>query len=133
MRMPAEGEKARRTVAFVGNCQADALTDVYRDRIAPLLGDRAIYVSGLPGQSAEHVARIVAQLQQADVVVEQKFDAGDPLPAEFPGRPRLRRIRFPHLSGRFYWPYGGVAHVGGKKEGEPGAGTPYVAEIGDSF
>lgn len=131
--MTTEPPKARRTVAFVGNCQANSLAKIYRRRIAPLLGDQVIHVAALPEQSSDDLSQALAQLAQADVIAEQKFDTPDPIPAEFFDRPGIRRIRFPNLSGRLYWPYSGAAHPNTPRGQENGTTIPYPKGLGDAF
>ncbi len=131
--MAADPAQPRRTIAFAGNCQAESLWQVYRRRVAPLLGEAAIYVQIAPGTPAQDIPARLRQLQQADVIVDQKFDAPNPIPPELFERAGVRRVRFPYLSGRLYWPYGGVNHASAGKQGLPGGGSPYTNELGDAF
>jgi Flp pilus assembly protein TadD len=71
-------------------------------------------------------------VRNADIVVQQKFDAPDIIPEEAFAGSTPRRVRFPYLSGRLYWPYSGVAHI--RAESAPANPPfPYVAELGDSL
>ena len=106
-----EQHAPRRVVAFVGNCQAFSLMELYRRHIAPALGEEAIHVQITPGLSAQDIGAQREHLLRADVIVEQKFDAADLIPADILARPGLRRHRFPYLSGRLYWPYRAAANT----------------------
>jgi len=125
----ANDTRYRRTVAFVGNCQAQTLANVYRRRIAPLLGDQAIHIEATPGVPVASLE----QLAQADVVVDQKFDAPDPIPEDLILRPGSPRRRFPYVSGRSHWPFSGAAHVNAPQGLPRGTPNPYPAEMGDSL
>ncbi len=120
-------------MAFVGNCQAESLAGVYRRRIAPLLGEEAIHVPFTPSESGGNVGPLLERLRTADIIVEQKFDTPYEFPADLFARPGVRRVRFPYLGGRFYWPYTGVAHARAQAHPLRPRSLPYHDEIGDSF
>ena len=121
----------RRTIAFVGSCQAEALHSIYRQHIAPLLEEDALVVGLDPWTAEEAVPARLARLGAADVVVEQGFDSPGRIPDEAL-RSGVRRIRFPYVGGLFLWPYATQDHVRNAPHPLllPG---PYPAELGDAF
>jgi len=124
---------AGRLIAFVGNCQAEALAGVYRRRIAPFFGDAVVNFEAPPGHEIAGGLPPEHPLHRADIIVDQKFDGPDPLPPELFARPTLRRVRFPHLAGRFYWPFGGVRHALAPDSAVRQIKQPYPEEMGDAI
>ena len=105
-----------RTVAFVGNCQAFLLSQIYAREIAPGYGQSVVY--GL-------VEADLDNLLAADVIVEQILEAEPELYRRLP--PGIPRVLFPTVGGRFLYPFGGQAHPKNPLHG------PFDQERGDSF
>ncbi len=122
----------RRTIAFVGGCQALMLAGQYRRRVALFLDEDVVHIN-IPFQKPEADLRdALKQLERVDLVVDQKFDFPDAIPAEFFQGRKLRRVRFPYVGGRLYWPHTGAAHP--RFAESDGRGSfPYVAEFGDTL
>lgn len=112
-----------RRIVFYGNCQARALADLYRARIAPTLDQQ------VDGTGHDRPDR--ALLVRADAVVEQVF-SGHPLIDPGILKPGVRHIRFPLMMAQFLWPYSGQPHVRNQSHPYLSAG-PYPEEMGDSF
>jgi hypothetical protein len=92
-----------RKILFYGNCQVHYIGRVYGELIAPLNGDHVICsdINGTDFTVRRHCERFL----EADILVDQVFDAPDPIPPELldPGKPRLR---VPNIRGDFLWPFG---------------------------
>lgn len=120
------GVDARRIV-FVGNCQTQALSELYR-RFAPDAAEQElVYVPSHEDLSPAHFTA----LEQADIMVEQRLDLQ---PAIEPTRIAMsaRHMRVPLLSGMFLFPYAGTPHPRNETPWFMPSG-PYDAEMGDGF
>jgi len=112
-----------KTVLFYGNCQAQALGDLYRNQIARRR-DENVSLVFLGGELKGQVAR-------ADVVVEQVFDSHEPIVAA-DLKAGAKWFRFPMVLGTFIWPFASQAHV--QNESYPFLTSgPYPAELGDNY
>ena len=112
-----------KTVLFYGNCQAQALGDLYRNQIAPRR-DEIVSLVFLGGELKGQVAR-------ADVVIEQVFDSHEPIVAA-DLKAGAKWFRFPMVLGTFLWPFASQAHV--QNESYPFLTSgPYPAELGDNY
>jgi len=109
------------------------LSALYRQRIAPLLKEQVVYFIAPLKDPEQELPRLLSVLETADVVVDQKFDSPDAVPEGFFDGRSARRVRFPYLSGRFYWPYTGAVHARMPAPEEDGILFPYVSEIGDAL
>lgn len=117
--------KHKRKIVFLGNCQAQSLATVYRDRLAFQNGDQVTYVDiqnvrTSPTEGAQ-------ALKEADTVVVQLFDFPTKISAD-DLRPECRKIKFPSVVAGFYWPFASQHHIHTPKDDpEP----PYPAQLGD--
>ncbi len=110
------------SIAFVGNCQAGVLAQVFRsiapDRAAPL-----VVQSFLPVSNETRTA-----IREADIVVWQKTNTLSPM-----GEPDTngRLVEFPWVAATFLWPNYGPTHI--NYRADPPF-TPYWgSEVGDRF
>ncbi len=120
------GMDARRIV-FVGNCQTQALFELYR-RFAPDAADQAlVFVPSHEDLSADNFAA----LERADILVEQRLDMQ---PALQPARiaTSAQHFRVPLLSGMFLFPYAGTPHPRNETPWFMASG-PFDAEMSDGF
>ncbi len=124
---PRRAPPRRRRIVLVGNCQFNVMARLYDRYVAGETGDvlRVIpsYEELTPERSAE--------IQQADLVVEQVFDPGPR--ADIAGiASATSRILVPMVSGAFLWPFSGQAHP--KNTPCPFFEIgPYPGEAGDSY
>lgn len=90
-----------RRVVFVGNCQVEALGQLYR-QFDGRAGERVDYVPGYEDLTPERVA----SLEAADLIVEQRMDVTPR--AEPDGvRAGAERRFVPLLGGGSLWPFAG--------------------------
>ncbi len=105
MLQAAKIETRKRTILFLGNCQAASLAELYADHIAPGNGDAVGFVASTSPISEADLAKILA----ADVIVEQVFDFKQYIAASDLDL-SAHVIRFPTVSCAFLWPFtGGTA------------------------
>ena len=125
-RRPAPARTPRRVV-LVGNCQMQAMTQLYKRFVAPRTGDQLTYIQSYQELSAESRTAI----EQADLFVEQLFDLKQE--ADFAGiSTSAERLFIPMVTGGFLWPFAGQAHP--KNAGVPFLpGGPYGGEASDSY
>ena len=131
MRSPASAVK-QRTVAFVGNCQAQVLASIYRRRVGALLDEAVLGIGITPTSPDAELPGQLAALQKADVVVAQTFDTPERIPADFFAGRNVRCVRFPYIGGRYYWPYTGARHAFHQLRPDLPP-PPYDDELGNSF
>jgi tetratricopeptide (TPR) repeat protein len=125
--IPALLPSRKRRVAVIGNCQAQAMTALYRTFVACRTGEILTHVA-----SYEDLARndIVA-IEQADLIVEQLFDLKPQ--ADIAGvAPETPRLFIPMVTAGFLWPFAGQSHP--KNTARPFlGGGPYGGEASDSY
>ena len=115
-----------RRVVFVGNCQVEALGQLY-SRFAGRDDERVDYVPGYEDLTPERAAT----LEAADLIVEQRMDVAPR--AELDGiRAEAERLFVPLLGGGFVWPFAGAPHPRNESLWFLHGG-PYDGEIGDSW
>ncbi len=113
-------------IVFVGNCQAETLSLVYKRCIAPVTGAVASHVLTYTDPSdADRAA-----LSQADIIVEQVFDFEQRFTLAVPGR-SVRMVRFPWVAAHFLWPHFNEAHPRNTPTWFLPSG-PWPAQLGDS-
>ncbi|MGC8524974.1 MAG: WcbI family polysaccharide biosynthesis putative acetyltransferase [Acidibrevibacterium sp.] len=116
-----------RRVVFVGNCQAQALTDAFNRHIAPFTGERGFHVPAY--HDLDEASR--ATLASADVIVDLVFD--------FAQRTNIAElgldkpvVTVPYVNCNFLWPYAYEEHPSNAQE-EFIAHGPYPAQLGDAY
>ncbi|HTY54405.1 MAG TPA: hypothetical protein VMB26_04365, partial [Candidatus Binataceae bacterium] len=129
---------ARRHIVFFGNCQAGEVARLCRRFLAPRSGD-IVDVIDVPLHDARSARQLLAR---ADVIVEQVFDNRQEIwlrllerdhvdiRAEYHDR---KIIRFPTVTGIFYWPYANQPHPRNAEIEKGYDAGPYPDEMGDSF
>jgi tetratricopeptide (TPR) repeat protein len=116
-----------RRIVLIGNCQINAMGQLYRRFAAGRTGDTVEHIPTYQDLSEKH--RIA--IEQADVVVEQLFDLKQQadttaLPTTTP------RLFIPMVTAAFLWPFAGSPHP--KNTGYPFLPTgPYDGEAADSY
>lgn len=124
---PALLSSRRRRVALIGNCQTQAMTNLYRKFVAGRTGEILAHVPSYEDLTADDRATI----EQADLVVEQLFDMKPQadIAGIAQGTPRLF---IPMVTAGFLWPFAGQAHP--KNTDRPFLiGGPYGGEASDSY
>ena len=120
------GTVARRIV-FVGNCQTQALSDLYARFIPDAVDQDIAYIPSHEALTAERIS----VLSQADLVVEQRLDLQPPMDVAGIAS-SAKHMRVPLLSGMFLFPYAGSPHPHNPTPWFMAAG-PFDAEMGDGF
>jgi tetratricopeptide (TPR) repeat protein len=116
-----------RRVVFVGNCQAQALTDAFNRFVAPFTGERAFHVPAFRDNDEAHRAA----LERADVIVELVFDfsrRSDPADLGL----TAPVIAAPYVNCQFLWPYAYEAHPRSARSEFSDSG-PYPIQLSDAF
>jgi tetratricopeptide (TPR) repeat protein len=116
-----------RRVVFVGNCQAQALTDAFNRFVAPFTGERAFHVPAFRDNDEAHRAA----LERADVIVELVFDfsrRSDPADLGL----TAPVIAVPYVNCQFLWPYAYEAHPRSARSEFSDSG-PYPIQLSDAF
>jgi tetratricopeptide (TPR) repeat protein len=116
-----------RRIVFFGNCQAQALSDLYRNNLSS--GDDDIQTLLFQTEDADDVNA----LRSADVIVEQVFRGLNEIVSNNISSD-CTRIPFPMAMGAYFWPYASEDHVRNQVyDFAPHLpGGPWVAEEGDS-
>jgi len=117
-----------RKILFYGHCQVQYIGRVYAEQIAPLNGDHVTYADVNHTNFA--VGHHCEQFMAADILVDQVFDAPDPIPQELINS-RKPRLRIPNIRGDFLWPFG-TTELPPHHTGLP-ADYYYAHEYGDTF
>jgi tetratricopeptide (TPR) repeat protein len=114
-------------IIFLGNCQVQAIYDLYLRFAAQAVDQQVRYVRSYEGLT--DVDRTA--LEQADLIVEQiqEFQASATVPGVAPD---AARIGVPVVHGGFLWPFAGQPHPHNPHLPYLESG-PYDAEISDSF
>jgi tetratricopeptide (TPR) repeat protein len=115
-----------RHLVFIGNCQTDTLSVLYRAVVSPLTGEQVSY---LPSYVAADTAA-AALVAGADVVVRQVLDFA-PQTDELASQ--ARSVLVPLISAPYLWPCSGRAHPRNAPAPYLDPSGPYDAELGDSF
>ena len=127
---PPSGRKVTpkaRHIVLIGNCQINAMGQMYRRFVAGRTGDTVEHIPTYRELTPEHRAAI----ERADVVVEQLFDLEQQaditmLPTTTP------RLFVPMVTAAFLWPFAGSPHP--KNTGYQFLiGGPYGGEAADSY
>ena len=116
-----------RRVVFVGNCQAQALTDAFNRFVAPFTGERAFHIPAFRDDDEAHRAA----LERADVIVELVFDfsrRSDPADLGL----TAPVIAVPYVNCQFLWPYAYEAHPRSARSEFSDSG-PYPIQLSDAF
>ena len=116
----------RKIVTFVGNCQALALCNLYREFVGVLAGENVIYFNDhdLRGQA------VLDGVNSADLVIVQDRDFHHELTAE--AVPHADYRSFPMVMASFLWPFANEAHVRNEPR-PPFSDGPYPSQLGDSY
>ena len=115
----------RRQVKFVGNCQAAAMANLYREQIGNAKLEDVTYVDDL-GRDADALRDLVAD---ADVVVIQERDFKRHIEVD---EQSAQVFHFPMIVAGFLWPYANEPHVHNVAE-RPISDGPYPSQMSDSF
>ena len=117
----------QKKVAFVGNCQANAIAHFYRE-----------FVGGPDGQHVQVVddtgldqAAVAAAVQDCDMVVAQEREFNEALGPDLL-RPGVEFHAFPMVLQAYLWPYAHEPHVRNGPE-PPLPDGPYPGQLSDSF
>ena len=114
-----------RLIVFVGNCQLDALANLYR-RVAARPEDQVVYLASYRASDAAGCA----QVAKADILLRQVLDFA-PVVGDMQTRAEVHLV--PHLGAPFLWPCTGRPHPYNAPAPSLDAHGPYPAELGDSF
>ena len=117
---------SKRKVVFLGDCQAAALAQVYREFVAPLTADSVGMVSVDRASEAD-----IRHIGDADVVVSQVFNLPRKVTADLM-RDGAKKIEFPAVFVGFLWPFAVEQHVNNKSVTVLPDG-PYGGQVGDAF
>ena len=117
----------RKVVKVVGNCQASAVANFYREHVGALNGEDVTFIDDL----GLDVSALQAAVADADMLIVQERDFKHGLSAEEIGRP-IDVFRFPLVLCGFLWPFANEPHVHNVSE-RPVSDGPYPSQMGDSF
>ena len=120
-------------VTFVGNCQAEALANFYREFcVSDEEADVAYVDTAQLAEDSPGRGRHLQRLGRTRVLVQQVFDW--PRLLEEHVAAGCERFRFPTATLWFLWPHTGVAHPRNQEAPElTGVEPPYPAEYGNAF
>ena len=116
-----------RRITLVGNCQVQALCDLYQRFVAPGTGDILHFIqpaNGTPEQDR-------AALRDCDLIVEQLCD-DEPAPLILNEAVSAPRLLVPLIGGEFLWPFSGPPHPHNPTPDFMISG-PYGGESSDGF
>lgn len=116
----------RKNVTIVGNCQASALAELYRDFVGlPNLENVAYFNDhGLPQDAVR------AGVAGADLIIVQERDFNHGLaPEQLP--PGVEVRPFPMVLAGYIWPYANEPHIHNQPE-PPFSDGPYPSQLSDS-
>ena len=116
-----------RRIVFIGNCQVQSLSQLYR-RYADRARDEDIaYLPSYEDLTDDRVATIA----DADIVIEQRMDVAPRAEIGGIGTPAERHF-VPLLAGGFLWPFAGQAHPRNESHWFL-PGGPFDGEMSDSY
>lgn len=116
-----------RKIVFLGDCQANALMQIYRDFVVPLTDETVGWVNATQATEAE-----LESIREADAVVSQVFNVERNVTAAGM-RPSALKVEFPAIFVGFLWPFSGqAAHARNVPTPRNGQGA-YPAQLGDTF
>jgi len=120
-------------VSFVGNCQAEALANFYREFCASDDETDVAYVDTAQlGDDDPARLRHIERLRRTRVLVQQVFDWSRKLDEHVPAG--CARFGFPNATLWCLWPHTGVAHPRNREAPDfAGVEPPYPAEYGNAF
>jgi tetratricopeptide (TPR) repeat protein/capsular polysaccharide biosynthesis protein len=121
------GAKLARTIAFVGNCQMQALQTLYDRYASGHTSEKTVF---LPSYRENGEASL-ARLPDIDLVVEQ-VQALEPDVTLPEALRSVERVRVPLVSAAFLWPFAGEQHPSNVSHPYLDGG-PYPGELGDGF
>ena len=117
----------RKNVFIVGNCQASAIANLYRNFVGLPNYESVTYFDD--HMIAPEVTR--AAVADADLVIVQDRDFNHGISQE-QLRPGATVVNFPMVLAGFIWPYANEAHVLNVPE-PPFSDGPYPSQLSDSF
>ena len=118
-----------RKIAFIGNCQLQAMYFLYDRFVRPRTGDKLDY---LPSYQALTDAQRRATAQ-AEIVVEQVFDF-EQKAGSIEVDPAARRVQVPTVTAGFLYPFSGQPHPRNTPSTCPALRDgPYPAQLGDAY
>ncbi len=117
----------QKKVAFVGNCQANAIAIFYRDFIGTPDGQKVKVVD----DTGLDLAAVAAAVQDSDVVVVQEREFNNVLGRDAAGT-GVEFHSFPMVLQAYLWPYAHEPHVRNAPE-PPLPDGPYPGQLSDSF
>ncbi len=123
----ADMTRNARRVVLIGNCQAQAMANLYRRFVAERTGDIVEHVASYQDMTpqARH------SIEQADLIVEQLFDLKQQTEASNLAK-STPRVFLPMVTAAFLWPFAGQAHPKNVELPWLAAG-PYGGEASDSY
>ncbi len=117
----------QKKVAFVGNCQANAIAIFYRDFIGAPDGQEVQVVD----DTGMDRAAVAAAVRDSDMVVAQEREFNEAVSPDLL-RPGVAFYRFPMVLQAYLWPYAHEPHVHNAPE-PPLPDGPYPGQLSDSF
>ena len=125
--MPSIGGHRGRRIVLIGNCQAQAMGQLYTRFVAGRSGDTINYIASYQDVNDDNRQAI----ENADVVVEQLFDLSQQADTSTLAT-RVERLHMPMVTAAFLWPFAGSPHP--RNEDHPFlVGGPYGGEASDSY
>lgn len=117
----------KKNVFIVGNCQASAIANLYRDFVGLPNHERVIHFDD--HMVAPEATR--AAVADADLLIVQDRDFNHGLTAD-QLRPGIELVTFPMALAGFVWPFANEPHVHNVPE-PPFSDGPYPSQLSDSF
>jgi tetratricopeptide (TPR) repeat protein len=116
-----------RRVVFIGNCQVQSLSQLYRRFSERESEEQIAYLPSYEDLTDDRAATIA----EADVIIEQRMDVAPR--ADIDGVvSNAERYFVPLVAGGFLWPFAGQAHPRNESPWFMPSG-PYGGEMGDSY
>ncbi len=125
--VPAPRARRPRQIVMIGNCQMQAMMQLYQKFVAGRTGDKLRHIPSYADLTDEGRSAI----EQADVVVEQLLDLKPKADTDGVST-TTGRLYIPMVTAAFLWPFAGQPHP--KNAACPFlAGGPYGGEASDSY
>ncbi len=116
-----------RKIVFLGDCQAQALMQIYRDFVTRLSGDSVQWINSWDASEAS-----LQSIKDANAVVSQLFNVERKVTAAGMSSGAMK-VEFPAIFIGFLWPFSGqTGHVRNAPTARLVDG-PYPAQLGDTY
>ena len=116
-----------RRVVFIGNCQLQALSQLYQRYADRACEEQIAYLPSYEDLTQDRVATLAA----ADIIIEQRMDVAPR--ADLGGLASTAERHFvPLVGGGFLWPFAGQQHPRNETHWFL-PGGPFDGEMGDSY